>query len=72
MPARTGKEYIAGLRERAAEVYIHGEQVKDVTTHPALQNGVRTLASLYDMQHDPALRDASTLTDVGGPGGPLA
>ena len=54
MPARTGKEYIAGLRERA-EVYIHGEQVKDVTTHPALQNGVHTLASLYDMQHEPAL-----------------
>ena len=39
MPARTGKEYIAGLRERAAEVYIHGEQVKDVTTHPALRMG---------------------------------
>jgi 4-hydroxyphenylacetate 3-monooxygenase len=60
MPARTGAEYIAGLRERAAEVYIHGEEVKDVTTHPALQNGVHTLANLYDMQHDPALRDAMT------------
>jgi 4-hydroxyphenylacetate 3-monooxygenase len=55
MPARTGEEYIAGLRERAAEVYIHGEQVKDVTTHPALRNGVCTLASLYDLQHDAAL-----------------
>ncbi len=60
MPARTGEEYIAGLRERAAEVYIHGEQVKDVTTHPALRNGVRTLASLYDLQHDPALREEMT------------
>src|SRR4029453_15745620 len=60
MPARTGKEYIAGLREQAAEVYIHGEQVKDVTTHSALQNGVRTLASLYDMQHAPAVREAMT------------
>src|SRR5678815_1622700 len=60
MPARTGEEYITGLRERAAEVYICGEQVKDVTTHPAFRNGVRTLASLYDMQHDPALRDAMT------------
>jgi 4-hydroxyphenylacetate 3-monooxygenase len=60
MPARTGEEYIAGLRERAAEVYIHGEQVKDVTTHPALRNGVRTLASLYDLQHDPALRAEMT------------
>jgi 4-hydroxyphenylacetate 3-monooxygenase len=31
-----------------------------VTTHPALSNGVRTLAGLYDMQHDPALRDEMT------------
>jgi 4-hydroxyphenylacetate 3-monooxygenase len=60
MPARTGEEYTAGLRERAAEVYIHGEQVKDVTTHPALRNGVRTLASLYDLQHDPTRRDDMT------------
>jgi 4-hydroxyphenylacetate 3-monooxygenase len=52
MPARTGEEYIAGLREQAAEVYICGEQVKDVTIHPAFRNGVRTIASLYDMQHD--------------------
>jgi 4-hydroxyphenylacetate 3-monooxygenase len=41
-------------------VYLHGERVKDVTTHPALRNGVCTLASLYEMQHDPALRDAMT------------
>ena len=34
--------------------------MKDVTTHPAFRNGVRTLASLYDMQHDLALRDAMT------------
>jgi 4-hydroxyphenylacetate 3-monooxygenase len=60
MPARTGEEYITGLRERAAEVYICGEQVKDVTTHPAFRNGIRSIAHLYDMQHDPALQDAMT------------
>src|SRR5919197_2554570 len=60
MPARTGDEYIAGLRESAAEIYIHGERVKDVSTHPALRNGVCTLASLYDLQHDPAWRDEMT------------
>jgi aromatic ring hydroxylase len=54
MPTRTGAGYMAGLRERAVEVYFHGERVQDMTTHPALRNGVRTLASLYDMQHDPA------------------
>ena len=60
MPARTGKEYISGLRERSPDVYISGECVKDVTTHPALRNGVHTLAGLYDMQHAPALRDEMT------------
>ena len=60
MPARTGAEYIAGLRERAAEIYIGGERVKDVTTHPAFAGGLRTIAGLLDMQHDPALHDAMT------------
>ena len=60
MPARTGAEYIAGLRERAAEIYIGGERVKDVTTHPAFAGGLRTIAGLLDLQHDPALRDEMT------------
>ena len=60
MPARSGAAYIAGLRENPPAIYIQGEQVKDVTTYPGLRNGVRTLAHLYDMQHDPALRDVMT------------
>ena len=60
MPARTGAQYIAGLKERAADIYIHGERVKDVTTHPALANGVHSVARLYDMQHDPAIREEMT------------
>ena len=55
MPARTGEQYLSGLREQAAEVYISGERVTDVTTHPALRNGAATVASLYDMQHRDSL-----------------
>ena len=55
MPARTGQQYLSGLREQAAEVYISGERVTDVTTHPALRNGAATVASLYDMQHRDSL-----------------
>ena len=62
MPARTGAEYIAGLRERAAEIYIGGQKVKDVTTHPAFAGGIRTVAGLLDMQHDPAKRDEMVYT----------
>lgn len=60
MPARTGKEYIARLKEQGPQVYLHGDRVKDVTAHPALRNGVGTLAHLYDIQHDTALRDEMT------------
>ena len=60
MPARTGDEYIAGLRENPPELYLQGERVTDPTTHPGLCNGVHTLARLYDRQHDPDLRDEMT------------
>ena len=60
MPARTGAEYLARLRDNPPALYMQGAQVKDVTTYPGLRNGVRTIAHLYDMQHDPALRDAMT------------
>ena len=60
MPARIGEDYITRLREQPPALYINGERVKDVTTYPGLRNGVGTLARLYDMQHDPALRDEMT------------
>jgi 4-hydroxyphenylacetate 3-monooxygenase len=60
MAARTGQQYIKGLQDQEREVWLRGERVKDVTTHPELSNGMRAIASLYDMQHDPALRDDMT------------
>ncbi len=60
MAARTGAEYIKGLQAQECEVWLRGERVKDVTTHPGLANGVRAVASLYDLQHDPKLKDEMT------------
>src|SRR6266542_958139 len=60
MPARTGAEYIKGLQNQEREIWLRGERVKDVTTHPGLANGVRAIAALYDLQRDPALRDEMT------------
>ena len=53
MPARTGKQYIEGLRERPPSLYMNGKKVKDATKQPGLKGGIRTLARLYDLQHDP-------------------
>src|SRR5215475_3626 len=60
MPARTGRQYLNGLREQDIEVWIGGENVKDVTTHPGLAGGARAIASLYDMQCDPKHHDEMT------------
>ena len=62
MPARTGREYLKGLRDRKREVWLRGERVTDVTTHPGLANGARAIASLYDLQCDPKYRDIMTFT----------
>jgi len=60
MPARTGKQYLAGLREQEREVWLAGERIKDPTTHPGLKGGAQAIASLYDMQCDPKFRDEMT------------
>jgi len=60
MPARTGRQYLQGLRDQEREVWLGGERVKDVTAHPGLRRGALSIAALYDMQHDPELRDAMT------------
>src|SRR5437773_12431769 len=60
MPARTGKQYINGLREQEREVWLGGERVRDVTKHKGLSGGVRAIAGLYDMQHDAELRAVMT------------
>lgn len=52
MPARTGQQYLDGLRAQEREIWLDGERIRDVTTHPALRNGAHAVAGLYDMQFD--------------------
>ena len=63
MPARTGAQSLAGLRARKTEVWLRGERVTDVTTHPGLAGGARAIASLYDLQSDPAHSSTMTFAD---------
>jgi 4-hydroxyphenylacetate 3-monooxygenase len=60
MPARTGQQYIDGLRDQEREVWLGGERVRDVTRHPGLAGGVKAIADLYDMQHDAKLKKVMT------------
>src|SRR6516164_6282977 len=64
----TGEEYIESLRD-GREVFIYGDKVADVTTHPAFRNAARITARLYDSLHDPARQDVVTApTDTGNGG----
>ena len=56
---RSGDEYVRGLRD-GRTVLLNGERVADVTTHPAFAAGIRTVAQLYDLAHDPANRELMT------------
>ena len=61
MAARTGSDYIERLAASTPTVQIHGETVTTgIADHPAFANLVRTYAHLYDLQHDPELRDVLT------------
>lgn len=48
--ARRGEQVLQRLREAPPNLWYGSEQVKDITTHPALKNGVHSLARLYDVQ----------------------
>ena len=64
----TGDEYIESLKD-GREVWIYGERVKDVTTHPAFRNPIRMVARLYDALHDPDKKEVlTTPTDTGSGG----
>lgn len=65
---QTGDEYLESLDD-GREVWIYGEKVKNVTTHPAFRNSARSIARLYDALHEE--KHAKTLlrpTDTGNGG----
>jgi aromatic ring hydroxylase len=45
---QTGKVYLESLND-GREVFIYGERVKDVTTHPAFRDTARMVARLADL-----------------------
>ena len=61
---RTGEQYLGGLRDDR-DVWVHGEKVKDVTTHPAMCRGAETLAGFLDRQFDDKHRDIVTYEEDG-------
>jgi len=64
---KTGADHLAALKD-GREVYIDGERVADVTTHPAFRNAVHAAAALYDYQARPANIERLTFAPSPGDG----
>lgn len=58
---RTGSDYLRSLRDGRA-VFVNGEKVDDVTTHPAFREAARSIARLFDIAAAPENREGMTFT----------
>jgi 4-hydroxyphenylacetate 3-monooxygenase len=59
---RTGQQYIDSIRDGRV-VYVNGERVRDVPSHPMFKPLVDIRARIYDMQHEAATRDVMAYRD---------
>src|SRR5215471_16271687 len=50
MPARTGEQFLNGLRG-PREIWVDGERISDVVSHPKLRGAAHALAEIFDLQH---------------------
>jgi 4-hydroxyphenylacetate 3-monooxygenase oxygenase component len=50
MPARTGDQFLRGLRDDR-RIWIGSDRVSDVVSHPAFKGAALGLASVFDLQH---------------------
>jgi 4-hydroxyphenylacetate 3-monooxygenase oxygenase component len=51
MGARTGSQFLEGLRRTRREIWVDGERIEDVTSHPKLAGAAKSLAAMFDRQH---------------------
>jgi 4-hydroxyphenylacetate 3-monooxygenase len=57
---RTGKDYLAAIREDGRRVYCDGDLVPDVTAHPSFRGAAQSIAKLFDVAADPVNRELMT------------
>ena len=67
MGARTGSQFLDGLRKTKREIWVDGERIEDVTAHPKLRGGAASLAAIFDRQHAYAAECLFTHPDSGQP-----
>ena len=56
MAIRKGSDYIKALQD-GREIWHAGRRIEDVTQHAGFTGTIKTLAGLYNKQHEPEYRD---------------
>jgi 4-hydroxyphenylacetate 3-monooxygenase oxygenase component len=52
--ARTGEQFLDGLRSGGREIWLNGEKVTHPLDHPDLEAAARSMARVFDLQHERA------------------
>jgi 4-hydroxyphenylacetate 3-monooxygenase len=65
--ARTGEQFLQGLRSDEREIYLEGERITDPSAHPKLEGAARSLARVFDLQHEEPERFLMDSPDTGQP-----
>ena len=52
--ARTGQQFLDGLRGDSREIWLNGEKITHPLDHPQLAEAARTMARVFDLQHEHA------------------
>ena len=61
---RTGEEYRSSLDD-GREVWINGQRVEDICSHPQLKPVIDVRSRIYDMKHDPDTQKQTTYEENG-------
>ncbi len=61
MALLTAQEYVESLKEFSPEIYIRGERVQEVWSHPLLRQTVNHIAAGYDFARDPRYRASAAV-----------
>jgi 4-hydroxyphenylacetate 3-monooxygenase oxygenase component len=52
--ARTGEQFLAGLSSGEREIWLNGEKITHPLDHPELEAAARSMARVFDLQHEHA------------------
>ena len=64
--ARTGEQFLDGLRQGGREIWLRGERISHPLDHHELRDAALSLSRVFDLQHEHASEMLAPPPDAGG------